>query len=182
MIDLTGKISGILRGKRTILQIEIEEEIADTIVEMMDKPICIQIKRKNEKRSLNSNSYFHVLCDKLRKRLGISMARCKNMLITSYGQPQYIKGEPAIISSNIPPEYMQEQELLHCDPIPSEGHAWSYMVYRGSHTYDSEEMNRLIEGTIQECKDQGIETATPDELARMAALWREKYGQQTGEE
>jgi len=182
MIDLTGKISGILRGKRTILQIEIEEEIADTIVEMMDKPICIQIKRKNEKRSLNSNSYFHVLCDKLRKRLGISMACCKNMLITSYGEPQYVDGHPATIKTNIPPDWMEEQELMHCDPIPSEGDEWSYLLYRGSHTYDSEEMNRLIEGTINECKEQGIETATPDELARMAALWKERYGQQTGEE
>jgi hypothetical protein len=37
-------------------------------------------------------------------------------------------------------------------------------------------MARLIDGTIQEAKQLGIETATPDEIARMKALWGEKIG------
>jgi hypothetical protein len=34
-------------------------------------------------------------------------------------------------------------------------------------------MAKLIDGTVQEAKQLGIETATPDELAKMKALWGE---------
>jgi hypothetical protein len=49
-----------------------------------------------------------------------------------------------------------------------------YRIYRGSHTYNSAEMAKLIEGTISECKQVGIETATPDELRHMADLWERR--------
>jgi hypothetical protein len=34
-------------------------------------------------------------------------------------------------------------------------------------------MNRLIEGTVDEAKNLGIETMTPDELARMMNRYKE---------
>lgn len=51
----------------------------------------------------------------------------------------------------------------------------TYKLLRGSHTYNSEEMARLITGLISECKDAGIsdaEIATPDEKR----LLKERYG------
>lgn len=47
-----------------------------------------------------------------------------------------------------------------------------YLLLRGSHTYNTQEMSRLIDGTIQDAKEQGIETATPDELRRMKEQWK----------
>ena len=46
-----------------------------------------------------------------------------------------------------------------------------YVVMRGSHTYDTKEMSRLIDGTVQEAKEHGIETLPPDELERMMSTW-----------
>jgi hypothetical protein len=43
---------------------------------------------------------------------------------------------------------------------------------RGSHTYDSREMSRLIDGTVSEAKELGIETLSPAELERMKQQWR----------
>lgn len=132
----------------------------------------VEITEHKDKRSLDSNAYFHVLCDKLRQALGISKAECKNQLITSYGQIEYIDGMPAVIQSNIPPERMARQEQLHLQP--TSGDAYTYIVYRGSHTYDSREMALLIDGAISECRELGIETATPDELERMAERWKKR--------
>ena len=132
------------------------------------------------RRSLDSNAYFHVLCDKLRQKLGISMARCKNQLIADYGQIEYIDEQPMIYKTNAPEEYMIELETIHtkCVKVTKENDkdVYFYRIYRGSHTYNTAEMAKLIEGTVQECKNQDIETATPDELAKMQALWRERYG------
>lgn len=136
--------------------------------------------KENKKRSLDSNAYFHVLCDKLRQKLNISMARCKNHLIADYGQIEYIDEEPMIYKTNAPEDYMMELETIHtkCVKVSEEnGHPiFFYRIYRGSSTYNTAEMAKLIKGTVEECKAQDIETATPEEIAHMQALWEQKYG------
>ena len=144
------------------------------------KDKLFDVKEHREKRSLDSNAYFHVLCDKLRKKLGMSMARCKIHLIADYGQIEYLnEGEPLIYKTNAPEDRMMELETLHtkCIHVKEEKGklVYYYRVYRGSHTYNSAEMSALIKGTIEECKAQDIETCTPDELAKMAAMWEKKY-------
>lgn len=139
------------------------------------------VKEHKEKRSLDSNNYFHALCDKLRFKIDPmpwSMAHIKNYLITSYGQLERDEdGNIIYIKANIPAEKMQEVEYLHCLPVKYESDTVViYRVYRGSHTYNTAEMAQLIAGTVDECIVLGIETATPAELARMAELWRAKHG------
>jgi len=136
--------------------------------------------KEKQKRSLDSNAYFHVLCDKLRQKLGISMARCKNHLIADYGQFLYVEDEPMIYKTNAPEDYMMELETIHtkCVKIIQENgkFVYFYRVYRGSHTYNTAEMARLIQGTVEECKAQDIETATPAQLEEMQRLWEQHYG------
>lgn len=133
-----------------------------------------------KKRSLDSNAYFHVLCDKLRQKLGISMARCKNHLIADYGQFLYIDDEPMVYKTNAPEDYMMELETIHtkCVKVAEENGkpVYFYRVYRGSHTYNTAEMATLIKGTVEECNLQDIQTATPDEIQHMQNLWEQKYG------
>jgi hypothetical protein len=139
----------------------------------------LEVHKDAKKRSLDSNAYFHVLCDKLRQKLGISMARCKNVLIADYGQCFYVNDEPMVYKTNAPEEYMMELETIHtkCVKVTKENDkdVFFYRVYRGSHTYNSSEMAALIKGTIEECELQNIPTATPDEIAHMQALWSKKY-------
>lgn len=141
----------------------------------------LQPHKEVKKRSLDSNSYFHVLCDKLRLKLGISMARCKNELISSYGQCFYVEDEPMVYKTNAPEEYMMELETIHtkCVKVTEENGkpVFFYRVYRGSHTYNTAEMAALIKGTVEECKLQDIETATPSEIAHMQALWEKRIEQ-----
>lgn len=140
-----------------------------------DKQKLWDLTPHKEKRSLNSNAYFHVLADKLRQKLHLSMAEMKNQLISDYGQVEMIEGEPLIYKSNAPEEYMKKLEYIHtkCIKITEENgkKVYFYKVFRGSSTYSVQEMQLLIDGTVQECKQQDIPTATPDEIAKMQALW-----------
>lgn len=142
--------------------------------------VDVEIKKHRDKRSLSANAYFHVLVDKLRQALKISFAECKNNLITSYGQIDYIGDEQVIVKTNIPPEVMRTNETLHCLCVKAskEGdtEVFFYRVYRGSHTYDSQEMAQLIDGTIEECKLQDIETLSPYELARLEGYAKHDNG------
>ena len=140
----------------------------------------LEVHKEKRKRSLDSNAYFHLLCDKLRQKVGISMANCKNTLIADYGQIMYLEeGIPLIYKTNAPEDFMLELETIHtkCIKVTEEQGkpVYFYRVYRGSHEYNTAEMAQLIKGTIAECKEQGISTATPDEIAHMQALWEAKY-------
>ena len=163
-----------------ILNNKTPEEIVTFLMQPDNHGKRWDLKEHKERRSLDSNAYFHVLADKLRQKLGLSMAEVKNHLIASYGQIQYVDAQPMIYKTNAPEEYMMQQEFLHtkCIQITEDDNGrpvFYYRVYRGSHTYNSSEMSALIAGTVEECKAQDIETATPEEIARMAALWEGRY-------
>ena len=176
-MDYTGRICEVSRDfmtKRPMLKFIVNEE-PNGIDDMADKDLKITVKKATRPRSLDANAYFHVLCDKLRLKLGISMSHMKNILITSYGQIEYIEDQALIYKTNAPEEYIQELEAVHMKFIKQgEDGAYWYKVYRGSHTYDSAEMHKLLEGTIYEAKEQGIETSTPEEIRRMELLWSER--------
>jgi hypothetical protein len=101
------------------------------------------------------------------------------MLIGRYGQPEMLDdGTPVIIKTNIDVDKMLEQEFLHCLPCRVDKEngvdVIFYRVCRGSHTYNSKEMSILIDGTVQEAKNLGIETIPPAELQRMVSKWQTK--------
>ena len=175
-MDLTGKLFSCAfdyATRKPILGFLINENL-DGLEEYRDKDLKIKVSKATNPRSLDANAYFHVLCDKLRMKLGISMAHMKNILITSYGQIEYIDDQALIYKTNAPTEYIQELEEAHMKflKVGEDGAYW-YKVYRGSHTYDSKEMSLLLEGTIQEAKEQGIETKTPEEIRKMEMQWKQ---------
>lgn len=130
--------------------------------------LSIELKKWHEKRSLSANAYFHVLVHKIAEVLTISDARAKNLLIGRYGQIEYIGGEVCAIKSNLPAEQMLEQEHLHCREVNGpDVDCFYYVVYRQTRTYDSREFSRLLNGTIQEAKELGIEVLSPEEIERM---------------
>lgn len=182
MITFTATLRNMSRDfktRRPVLSFEIKEEPGD-IEELLDRELRIDIKENKKGRSLSANAYFHVLCDKLRQKQGISMARCKNILIARYGQVEYIGDEQVVIKTNIPANEILEYETLHCQPcgvdIQNGKEIGYFRVYRGSHTYDTKEMTALIKGTIQECEENGIVTLTPAEIDRMLGKWRPTNG------
>lgn len=176
-MNLTGRVTGLLRDfdGRVVISLTVEENIAET-AEITGKQLDIKLTPHREKRSLDANAYFHVLVDKIRGKTGYSFSRVKNEMITSYGQIEYLLGEQVVIKTNIPPEKMCEIETLHCKPVRVEMQGDKeitfYRVYRGSHTYNTAEMSKLIDGTIQEAKDLGIETMTKTQIERMMNAYK----------
>lgn len=156
-----GRIRGIA-GNTIMLELD---TLPDFPIETL---VNVELKRYSQKRSLTANSYFHVLVDKLRQALGISFAACKNTLVTSYGQIEYIDDEPVVIKTNIPPETMIENEFIHAKPVyVKDADAFFYRIYKPTHTLTAQEFGKLIDGTVEECKTQNIETLSPAELLRL---------------
>lgn len=92
------------------------------------------------------------------------------------GLLELIKGDIAVLKTNVPTDIMYKKEDVHTVAIGRRLEKGKEVVFyrlmRGSHTYDSREMSELIKGTIQEAEDLGIETLTPRELEQMLGKWK----------
>ena len=144
-----------------------------------DKEYDLTIKRHRQKRSLDANSYFHVLVGKIAEKVGSSTAEVKNQLISWYGQVDRDDDGKAIfmiVKDGTPVEKWTE---LHLNQTAStkvmNGILYrTYIVMRGSHTYDTKEMSALIEGTISEAKEAGIpeaEIMSPREMEMLRNVY-----------
>ena len=147
--------------------------------ELENKDLRLKAVKWTEKRSLNANAYFHVLKDKIAEATGQSATEVHNQLIADYGQLEIIENQlvPVIIRDDLD---WRKMELLHVRPtghrkVLDDGKLYQVcLVMRGSHTYDSREMAVLINGTISEAKELGIDVITPDEKERMLQQWQVK--------
>lgn len=181
-MEIRGKYSGAHLDLKGNLIVEFSTVATGTKVEeletLKDKLLDIKAVAHREKRSLNANAYFHVLCDKIAKVNNSSMTETKNHLIQEYGSFEVNEdgGHPHIILDDTL-DYLKI-EWLHLYPtqavkVMDNGRLYRvFLVKRGSHTYNTEEMARLIDGTVSEAKALGIETLTPNELARMKEVWK----------
>ena len=168
---LTPPAMGMNRKWQMTLELEEQPTFYDRL---KDKDISIEVKQYREKRSLNANAYFHVLVDKIAGIQRVTHTEVHNRLIADYGViDDQINN--IILDDSIP---WLRLDTIHLRPttatrVMDNGKLYRvYLVMRGSHTYDTAEMSRLIDGTVEEAKALGIETLTPDELERMKATWQ----------
>ena len=169
---MVGRIIDISRGLDGKFRILME---VNDFVEFMEGDLDIEIQKHREKRSQNANAYFHVLVGKIADALNISKPKCKNILLGKYGQREILEDGPIILSIYEHID-MFEREDIHCIPVGHgevNGKAFTHWaVLKPSHEYDSREMSILIDGTVDDAKELGIETLTPNELERMKMAWR----------
>ena len=171
---MNGKIVDIIQTFEQKFRVTFEVDAVDEI-NGLEGDVSINVKKVRGNRSLNANAYFHLLVGKIAEKNHTSKAYAKNLLLARYGQEEIINGERYIISalSSIP---MAEREDIHVKAIGygfTNGKEFThYCVLRGSHEYDSKEMSVLIDGTVEEAKELGIETMTPAEIERMKSLWK----------
>lgn len=174
---MRGTLKDITRSFDGKPRVTFEVDAVDE-VRGLEGELEISVKRYKTKRSLNANAYFHVLVGKIADTLSISKPRAKNILLGRYGQREITDERPLIISV-ISEVDLYEREDIHCIPVGhgtvGEREFTHWAIIRPSHTYDTAEMSKLIDGTVDEAKELGIETLTPSEIERMKTAWANRY-------
>jgi len=171
-----GKLTGVRKNLDTNSKYKFEITLLTDNVDNLSTNECVvDIVEPDSHRSLNANAYFHLLNNKLADALGVSKAYMKNTLLGKYGQRavDFTQGVFKIrVSEKID---MLGRPDIHSVIVGYENvnGEWfiDYELIQPSHTYTKKQMKALIDGTVQDAKEQGIETLTPDELARMCKEW-----------
>ncbi len=139
------------------------KELIPQMLELDDEKLY-ELKEVKKKRTLNQNSYYWQLLNKLAKKLKIPSTELHFELIKkSCPFEEYLVPEEANLRAL---EYYEER-----NKIEKNGKIFKTIrVYLGSSLLDTSEMGILVDNLIDECKSQGIETITPAELERMRSL------------
>ena len=128
----------------------------------------LELKRYRERRSKDANAYFWKLVGEIAEVLKTDNDSVYLMLLERYGVFTYIVVQPRIVDK-IKSEWRLVKELGEITVNGKKG--VQLQCFFGSSTYDSKEMSRLIEGTVSEAKELGIDTRTPEEIALMTEEW-----------
>ena len=178
MHKFTGKILDMsldIKTNKAKLMLELNEK--QSAMNMFDalhetEKLSIEIKKYYEKRSLDANAYFWVLCDKLAEELNITKEEIYRNCIRDIGGNTETICVPNKSVDKICEHWHEKGLGWLTDTFPSklEG-CTNIILYFGSSTYDSSQMHRLISNIIQDCEAVGIETKTPDQIAEMMSLW-----------
>lgn len=119
----------------------------------------IKIDKHRNKRSLDANAYSWVLQTEIANVLRISKEEVHFDMLKNYGQRDYMS---MLANIDIDNYYTYYEEV---GTFRQNGNTFkSYMIYKGTHNYDSREMSIFIDGVVQEARNLGIETLEDKEI------------------
>lgn len=139
-----------------------------------DKSKKYEVKEVKRRRSLDSNAYAWVLLGKLQDKLHIPKEDIYKSLIKEIGSYEVIP-----VKNEAVERFRQAWSknglgwITETTKSKLEGFT-NVIAYYGSSSYNTSEMSRLIELIVQECKQQDIETMTPNELNSLLESWDKK--------
>lgn len=187
-MECIGRLKGLgidLMSRHQKLEIEIDSDIREEYDKLKDKEkLRIRIVQYRKKRSLDANAYYWTLLTKFADVIGLSNPEAHNMMLRGYGQSEIFDGKAVYVT--IPDTEEAEKKVnnatdYHLAPTSQvrmgndDVMYRTYRLLRGSRTYDTKEMSRLIDGLITCCKEAGIpetEIASPNEKE----ILKERYG------
>ena len=132
-----------------------------------------------KKRSLSANGYAWSLMEALATALRTDKNSVYEDMLRRYGAGESYTDEsgnvcrvmfslredvpPGLVSAHyaeIGQSFLDGKRFIH------------YRAIKGSSEYDTHEMSVFIDGIVSECQMCGIETATPEQLARYVEDWK----------
>lgn len=123
-----------------------------------DKPLTVTVKEFRQKRSLSQNSYLWVLLDKLAEKVNRSKEDIYKIFIRDYGVFEILP-----VRNDAAERFIKLWEARGlgwvCEDLgESKLNGYTKLIaYYGSSTYNTQEMTRLIDAVVQECRELGIQ-------------------------
>lgn len=166
--DLTVNLNGTQNITVTILG-----DFRDDYNKLKDEDIDLLIKKHRQLRSLDANAYLWVLISKISEAISPPMDKQEVylMMLKRYGQG----GRVSILTNQFDSVIREFEYYKVLGTSKAKGNEFTHAdVLVGSSKYNTKEMSTLIDGVIQEARDLGIDTDTPEQIARFKERWENK--------
>lgn len=179
-MEATGRLQAIQKDWQTdkwLLTFEINEKPTEEINFIKDcEKLILVIKKFRKKRSLDANAYCWALITEIANHPDVrsSKEEIYEEMLQKYGFLD--QDESGYITITARADIDVKRLGSHWKFYKSNGKFNAYLAIKGTSEYDTAEMAHFIDQVVSEAKELGIETATPDEIARMKALWGVENG------
>jgi hypothetical protein len=142
-----------------------------------EEKLSIKMGKYRERRSSDANAYCWVLIGKLAEKLNIPRDEIYRDAIKQIGGNYEVVCVQDAAVDKLRSSWSRNGLGWLTETMPSKlPGCTNVLLYYGSSTYDTAQMSRLINIVVDACREQGIETRTPDEIANMLSLWGENNG------
>ena len=173
---MTGRIRDTSRDFKTgqiRITLTLDATQPELIDDYMNKQLDITLKEHRERRSRDANAYAWVLIGKLAAKLGTTPAEIYRELIPEVGDNYDVVCVRNKAVDKLRESWSRQGLGWITDVLKSKiPDCTNVVLYYGSSEYDTAQMSRLLDAIIREAKEQNIETATPEELARLKENWK----------
>lgn len=147
----------------------------DSMIDSLDdeKDYVIEVKQHKRKRSLSANAYFWTLCDQIAAHLGIAKEQIYRQYILNVGgNTEMLRVEDRAVQTLR--EIWESHGLgWQIETMPSGFEGWTdCIMYKGSSSFDTATMSRLINLAVQDAESYGIETLESAKIERLCAEWK----------
>lgn len=132
---------------------------------IQDKDKLYEVKEYKKKRNNNQNSRYWKLINELSLKTKISVEELHFNMLKNYSQRYEILVPADKEIRGI--EYYEKKSKIN----KNGKEFYVYHVYTPSHELKTDEFAILLDGLIQDCKQQGIDTRSPDEIKREEAMY-----------
>ena len=154
------------------MTIETSADLQGLFDRFNDKEIDIELKEHKERRSKDANAYMWTLLNELSTALNIDKINLYREYIKNVGGNYQV----VCVQNSAVNELLKGWEhngigwLTDTTESKIDG-CTNVLLYFGSSTFDTKTMSRMIDLIVDDCKENGIETMTPQELARLKEEW-----------
>ena len=157
------------------ITITVTSDFRESYDALKDTDINVEIKKWRRPRSRDANAYFHVLVNKIAEAQSLGDDEVKRSLVVEYGA--LAKDEDGNTLGAMLPVTADMDDFYPYyrlyKTMTREGREYNcYLFYKRTHTLDTKEMARLIDGAIYVAKGLGIDTDTPEQIARYKEEWQ----------
>lgn len=134
--------------------------------------LSIEIKPFRPKRSLDANAYCWQLIGELAKKLNLSKEEIYRNAIKEIGGNSEIVCVKNEAVKRLRDRWKKYGLGWISEEFPSKiDNCTNVILYYGSSSYDTQQMSRLIDNIVQDCKALGIQTETPERIAKLKSFW-----------
>lgn len=176
---MIGKIESItkaIRGNDYLVTVR-----TDTLpVGLEDKLLDIDMKVHREKRSKDANALLWACIGEITNALQAEERYEKTdkwevylKLLKRYGKFTYIVVKPEAVEA-VKKQWRETEVVGEIDIHGTSG--VQMLCYYGSSTYDSAEMSRLIDGTVSEMEQMGLQKPASSDIRRAMEEWEKHHG------
>lgn len=136
--------------------------LRELIAEGKAEDTWYEVRTWKKGRSLSQNAYYWALLNRLGQALGYPSDELHRHMLREYGVYDVFT-----VRADVPlADYFRYWDVVGQGSM--DGVLYRHVrAFKGSSEMDTGEFSKLLNGVIEECRQQGIETMTPQEAARL---------------